>query len=194
MNQMKNKKIEVEIGGIMYTLPSTCVRTKTYGESQGKKYIDVSHAAAGSLVKQYVKHTYKGQDVIARVSSSSFAGGNSLDVYVHTSLGMPVEESIYLDINRFAHNFEYGRFDGMTDCYDSYESSGLTSDHGTEVHASVKYVTCNNRASFGTAESLLYEVLHNGHSLAEAAKYYTDKSSLPGKARAEKVLQEMGVL
>ena len=73
MKVMKNKKIKVELGGQMYELNAKCLRENTYGENVGQKYLYISHAEAGSLVKQYVKKMYGKQDVIVKVSSSSFS-------------------------------------------------------------------------------------------------------------------------
>jgi hypothetical protein len=193
MKVMKNKKIQIALGGEIYEVSNKCVREYSSWSGKQGKYIYISHADAGSLVRQYVKKKYKGQDVMVKVSSSSFAGGNSLGVYVHDKLGRPVEEKIYRDIEGFAHLWEYGKFNGMEDIYDNYESSGAVSDNGNEIQAGVKYVSVHNRSQFGSMEAILYEVIEEGRQFSEVVKYYTDSSTKKQPARAKEVLVSMGI-
>jgi hypothetical protein len=184
MNQMKNEKIKIQIQNEIYELPKNAI--KTWG---GKTRIYVSHAEAGSLVRQFAKKFFP--QYVVRVSSSSFANGNALDVYVCTKLGGQVNEVDFKQISSFANMWEYGRFDGMTDCYEHYDNSGAVTDNGNEVQAGVKYVHCNNRARFGTVEAILNEVLNEGREFGEVVKYYTDSTGRVAKAKAELVLQKM---
>ena len=192
MKVMKNKKIKVELGGQMYELNAKCLRENTYGENVGQKYLYISHVEAGSLVKQFVKKNYP--NVVCKVSSSSFSMGNSLDVYVHDKMGNPIAQDIYDQINNFAHNWEYGKFNGMYDIYEDYESSGVVSDNGNEIQAGVKYVNVNNRAKFGTVESILYEVLTQGRDFSEVVKYYTDSTTKNNPPKAKVILEKMGAV
>jgi len=188
---MKNKKIKIELGGQMYELNAKCLRENTYGAGKNVgKYLYISHADAGSLVKQFVKKNYP--NVVCKVSSSSFSGGNSLDVYVHDKLGNPIAQDIYDNINRFAHQWEYGKFNGMFDIYENYESAGAVSDNGTTIQAGVKYVNVYNRAKFGTMEAILYEVMEEGREFGEVTKFYTDSTTKNQVVRAQKVLSELG--
>ena len=193
MKVMKNKKIQIALGGEIYEVSNKCVREYSSWSGKHGKYIYISHADAGSLVRQYVKKKYKGQDVMVKVSSSSFSGGNSLGVYIHDKLGRPVEEKIYRDIEEFAHLWEYGKFNGMYDIYDNYESSGAVSDNGNEIQAGVKYVSVHNRSQFGSMEAILYEVIEEGRQFSEVVKYYTDSSTKKQPARAKEVLVSMGI-
>ena len=181
---MKNEKIKIQIQNEIYELPKKAI--KTWG---GKTRIYVSHAEAGSLVRQFAKKFFP--QYVVRVSSSSFANGNSLDVYVCTKLGGQVNEVDFKQISSFANMWEYGRFDGMTDCYEHYDNSGAVTDNGNVVEAGVKYVHVNNRARFGTVEAILNEVLNEGRMYSEVVKYYTDASSRPAAAKAWDVLQKM---
>ena len=185
----KNQKIQIALGGEIYEVSNKCVRNYSSWSGKQGQYIYISHADAGSLVRQFVKKKFKGEDVIVRVSSSSFSGGNSLDVYVHNSIGAPVEKHIFEQISNFANQWEYGKFNGMYDIYESYEASGALSDNGNEIQAGVKYVHCNNRSRFGTMEGLLYEVLVEGREFGEAAKYYTDSQGKKAKVAAENFLK-----
>ena len=187
-----NKKIQIALEGQIYELSNKCVRNYASWSGKEGKYIYISHADAGSLVKQYVKKNYP--DVVCKVSSQSFSGGNSLDVYVHNKLGYPIAQEIYDNINRFAHQWEYGKFNGMYDIYEDYESSGAQSDNGGEIRAGVKYVSVNNRARFGTVEAILYEVLAEGRNFSEVVKYYTDSNTKGNPAKAKAILEKMGAV
>jgi hypothetical protein len=181
---MKNEKIKIQIQNEIYELPVKSLRNWS-----GKQLIYVSHAEASLLVRQFMKKFFP--EYVVKVSSNSFAGGNSLDVYVCTKLGGQVNEVDFKQISSFANMWEYGRFDGMTDCYEHYDNSGATTDNGNEVEAGVKYVHVNNRPRFGTVEAILNEVLNEGRMYSEVVKYYTDASSRPAAAKAWDVLQKM---
>lgn len=185
-----SKKIQLALGGEIYELPNTCVRNYASWQNKSGKYLYISHVAAGSLVKQYVKKKFP--NVVCKVSSQSFSGGNSLDVYIHDKMGRPVEKSIFEQINGFANLWEYGKFNGMYDIYEDYESSGATSDNGTEIEAGVKYVHVNNRARWGTMEAILFEVIEEGREFSDVVKYYTDASTKGHVLRAHKVLSDLG--
>lgn len=189
---MKNKKIQIALGGEIYEVSNKCVRNYASWSGKQGKYIYISHAEAGSLVKQFVKKNYP--NVVCKVSSSSFSMGNSLDVYVHDKMGNPIAQDIYDQINNFAHNWEYGKFNGMYDIYEDYESSGVVSDNGNEIQAGVKYVNVNNRAKFGTVESILYEVLTQGRDFSEVVKYYTDSTTKNNPPKAKVILEKMGAV
>ena len=107
-----------------------------------------SPVIAGKIVKAYTKFKYP--NILIWTKSSSFANGNSLDVDMCMPDGSEVEVSIFADIRTIANSFEYGKFNGWTDCYDSYEESGLKTDKGMEIEAGVKYVHVGNKAPFGT--------------------------------------------
>ena len=182
---MKNPKIKIKIQNEIYELPQNAIRT--WG---GKTRIYVSHVEAGSLVRQFAKKFFP--QYLVRVSSSSFANGNALDVYVSTLTGGEVPAVVYNQIKDFANLWEYGKFDGMTDCYEHYENAGATTDKGTELKAGVKYVHVNNHTRFGSVEYILNEVINKGRMYSEATKYYTDASSRPAAAKAKMILTKMG--
>ena len=181
---MKNEKIKIQIQNEIYELPVKSLRNWS-----GKQLIYVSHAEASSLVRQFAKKFFP--QYVVKVSSNSFAGGNSLDVYVCTKLGGQVNEVDFKQISSFANMWEYGKFNGMYDIYEDYEDSGAQTDNGFELKAGVKYVHVNNRPRFGTVEAILNEVLNEGRMYSEVVKYYTDASSRPAAAKAWDVLQKM---
>ena len=174
-------KLKVQILGESYE-----VSEKSFRNHNGKKYFYISHAEAGSLVRQFAKKFFP--QYVVKVSSQSFAGGNSLDVYVSTKNGGPVPQSAFEKISSFANQFEYGKFNGMYDIYEDYENSGMVSDKGTELQAGVKYVHCNNRPRFGTVEAILNEVLNEGRPFNEVVKYYTDSTARPAVVKAKQIL------
>jgi len=142
---MKSKKIAIVVNGIKIELPAEVIRMRNDGTTP---YIYGSPVVAGKIVKAYAKSKYP--NILIWTKSSSFANGNSLDVDVCMPDGSEVEASIYSDINTITNAFEYGKFNGWTDCYDSYEESGMKTENGTEIEAGVKYAHCNNKAPFGT--------------------------------------------
>jgi hypothetical protein len=142
---MKSKKIAIVVNGIKIELPAEVIRMRNDGTTP---YIYGSPVVAGKIVKSYVKSKYP--NILIWAKSSSFANGNSLDVYVCMEDGSEVSSEIYSDINTITNAFEYGKFNGWTDCYDSYEESGMKTENGTEIEAGVKYAHCNNKAPFGS--------------------------------------------
>lgn len=141
---MKKGKIKVIVSGMEFNISSDAIRSTDYwGKPLEKPYIYGGPKVGGEFVKQFVKKKFP--NVECSVKSEHFANGNSLHVNLWYYDGRPVEESIYSEVNAFAHLFEYGKYDGMHDIYESYESSGLSSDNGTKVEAGVKYVSVENR-------------------------------------------------
>ena len=181
-SKMANK-IKIELGGEMYTLPVKCLETRGYGENANEKYINVSHVAASSLVKQFVKKKY-GTAVICRVKSSSFSGGNSIDVHICMPDGSPVPNDIYDAVDGFANLWKYGNFNGMIDMYEMSDNSGAVSDNGTTLVAGVKYVHVENRPRFGTPEWIVNEVTAGGRTFEDAIRFVDDVKSVE-KAKLE---------
>lgn len=142
---MKSKKIAIVVNGVKIELPAEVMRMRNDGVTP---YIYGSPVVAGKIIKSYVKSKYP--NILIWCKSSSFANGNSLDVNVCMADSSEVSPDIYSDINTITNAFEYGKFNGWTDCYDSYEESGLKTEKGMEIEAGVKYAHCNNKAPFGT--------------------------------------------
>ena len=174
--------IKIKIGGETYEVRSQALNY--YTNSQ----IHIGPTEAGQLVKQFVKKNFP--QYLCRVKADHFSMGNSLDVYVTTPNGGSIPKEEFDKINSFAHQFEYGKFDGMYDIYESYENSGTVTDKGTEIEAGVKYVMVYNRPRFGTVEAILNEVINEGREFAEVVRFYTDSEGKKSKAKAELLLQK----
>jgi hypothetical protein len=142
---MKSSKIAIVVKGVKMVLPAEVIRMRNDGVTP---YVYGSPVVAGKIIKSYVKSKYP--NILVWCKSSSFANGNSLDVSVCMPNGEEVSSEIFYDINILVNAFEYGKFNGWTDMYDSYEESGLKTENGTEIEAGVKYAHCNNKAPFGS--------------------------------------------
>ena len=141
-------KFKFELEGMMFELPIKFLKkTDYYGKPLSKPEIRINHVAGASVVKQYVKNKYP--EVVVSAKSDSFSMGNSVDVYISDKFGNGVDESISKDINRFGSQFEYGKFNGMIDMYEHYDTDVQT-DNGTVIDAGVKYFHCNNRPKFAS--------------------------------------------
>jgi hypothetical protein len=68
-----------------------------------------THAAAAKMVRQELKK----HGIAGRVTCSSYSGGTSLNVYVEN-----LEPWVRKEMELYVGQFEYGHFDGMTDCYE----------------------------------------------------------------------------
>ncbi len=164
--------LKVQIAGTVFQINEKAFRTTGWNREPITPYFYISYVAAGQLVKQWVKKNYP--NVVCRVKGDSFAGGNSMHVNVSNPDGSPIPQADYEAINNFANLWEYGRYDGMHDLYENYTTSGLRTDNGTELQAGVKYVTVDNRPSFGTVEWARYE-LGVGRTYKELSRYCDTK-------------------
>ena len=173
--------INIQLNGETYQVRETALRNY-----KGKVTISGGPTEAGQLVKQFVKKNFP--QYLCRVKADHFSMGNSLDVYVTTPNGGSIPKEVFDKINSFAHQFEYGKFDGMYDIHESYENSGTVTDKGTEIEAGVKYVMVYNRPRFGTVEAILNEVINEGREFAEVVRFYTDSTGRPAAAKAKLML------
>jgi len=164
--------LKVQIAGTIYQINEKAFRTTGWNREPITPYFYASYVAAGQLVKQWVKKNYP--NVVCRVKGDSFANGNSMHVNVCNPDGTPIPQSDWEAINNFANLFEYGRYNGQEDLYESYENSGLVTDNGTVIQAGVKYVGVDNRPSFGTVEWARYE-LSVGRPYSDLSRYCDPK-------------------
>lgn len=72
-------------------------------------------AQVASTIKKHLKQ----HGIDCRVKSDNFSGGDSVNVYIHDVL--PATLAMIKD---YCSQFEYGHFDGMTDCYEYSNSRG----------------------------------------------------------------------
>jgi len=166
--------LKVSIGGTIYQINEKAFRKTGWNKEPITPYFYASYVAAGQLVKQWVKNNYP--NVVCRVKGSSFANGNSMDVNVCMPDGSPISDADYQAINNFAHLFEYGRYDGQHDLYESYESSGLKTDNGTVIEAGVKYVGVDNRPAWDTPQYVLNCIRTGEYTWDTMSKYISPKA------------------
>ena len=166
--------LKVSIGGTIYQINEKAFRKTGWNKEPITPYFYASYVAAGQLVKQWVKNNYP--NVVCRVNGSSFANGNSMDVNVCMPDGSPISDADYQAINNFAHLFEYGRYDGQHDLYESYESSGLKTDNGTVIEAGVKYVGVDNRPAWDTPQYVLNCIRTGEYTWDTMSKYISPKA------------------
>jgi hypothetical protein len=166
--------LKVQIAGTIYQINEKAFRTTGWNREPITPYFYASYVAAGQLVKQWVKNNYP--NVVCRVKGSSFANGNSLSVNVCNVDGSPISDADYQAINNFAHLFEYGRYDGQHDLYESYESSGLQTDNGTKIEAGVKYVSVENRPAWDTPQYVLNCIRTGEYTWDTMSKYISPKA------------------
>ena len=141
-----SKKFKFKLDGMEFSLPSKHLRTKDWNGNDIKPEISINHSAASNLLKQYVK--IKFPNVVVSVSSSSFANGNSCDVYISDEVGNEVSNGIISDVDSFGQQFVYGKFDGMTDMYEFRDGTAEVTDSGTKMEAGTKYLSVQNRPKF----------------------------------------------
>ena len=103
-----SKKFKFKLDGMEFSLPNKHLRTTDWNGNPIKPEISINHSAASNLLKQYVK--IKFPNVVVSVSSSTFAGGNSCDVYISDEVGNPVDKSIIEDVKSWGDQFVYGKF------------------------------------------------------------------------------------
>jgi hypothetical protein len=166
--------LKVQIGGTIYQINEKALRKTGWNKEPITPYFYASYVAAGQLVKQWVKNNYP--NVVCRVKGSSFANGNSMSVNVCNVDGSPISDVDYQAINNFAHLFEYGRYDGQHDLYESYESSGLKTDNGTKIEAGVKYVSVENRPAWDTPQYVLNCISTGEYTWDTMSKYISPKA------------------
>ena len=141
------KKMKIKISGMQFEIPTTCLQ-KDY---DGKDILRLGAKDAASIMKQYVKHNYPG--LVSWVSSSVYAGGSSVDVWICNPDGSTVESDIYKKIDSFSNTFAAGRFNGMEDIYE-YDRDGSTDD-GMPIVMYTSYLFVNNRPKHGSALSIM---------------------------------------
>ena len=165
--------LKISIAGTIYQINEKAFRNTGWNKEPITPYFYASYVAAGQLVKQWVKNNYP--NVVCRVNGRSFANGNSMHVNVCMENGSPISDADYRAINGFANLFEYGRYNGMEDMYESYENSGLKTDSGTVIEAGVKYVSVENRPAWDTPQYVLNQIRTGESTWDTIGRYMTPK-------------------
>lgn len=125
------------------------VKVNFYGSESGASYQSAyaPMGAVSSVIRQFVKQVWP--DLKFNISSDSFAGGDSVSIY----LAKPASKEKIREIDGILSNFERGNFNGMIDLYEYKANSGIsTVVDGIEVKFSTKYLTVNNSPKYGTKE------------------------------------------
>jgi len=122
---------------------------QVYMTSRNTPSVDISRVNAAKMIRQFIKQKYPKQ-FKSWVHSESFSGGSSINVEMCNFDGTPIEESIYIEIYKFAQSLRAGQFDGMTDSYDYNDPS--SSDNGTRINMYTKYISVTNFPKWGTPE------------------------------------------
>ena len=145
-----SKKFKFNLNGMTFQLPQKHLRTHDWygGQELDSPEIYMSHVATASVIKQYVKKNFPSVTVSS--TSSSFSGGNSVSIYISDSYGNGVDEQIYEDVESFAKMFQMGSFNGMIDLYEMDDDRDMVTDNGTKIDVSTKWISVNNRPSFGS--------------------------------------------
>jgi hypothetical protein len=147
-----SKKFKFKLNGMEFNLPIKHLKKTDWNGNPIKPEISINHSAGSNLLKQYVKQKFP--NVVVSVSSSSFANGNSTEVYISDEYGNEVDKSIIEDVKSFGDTFVYGKFNGMIDMYESKES-GAVSESGTTITGNIKYLSVNNRPKFCTVPDIV---------------------------------------
>ena len=174
------KKIRIQLSGVTFELPSNSLRVDKWDNTQ---YIYMSAKNSASLIKQYVKKTFPGVKVWS--SSDVYSGGSSVRVNVCNSDGSPLSLPIFGQISSFGRSFQAGKFDGMTDCYEYYDTEVRT-DSGTQLKYFPSYVFVENKAPWDSVEYWVNEIKNEGRTLEQEMTYMK-------KGMAEKVSQALSI-
>jgi hypothetical protein len=174
------KKIRIQLSGVTFELPSNSLRVDKWHNTQ---YIYMSAKNSASLIKQYVKKTFPGLRVWA--SSDVYSGGSSVRVNVCNPDGSPIVASTFSLIKSFGNSFQAGRFDGMTDCYEYYDTE-IRTDNGTQLKYFPSYVFVENKATWDSVEYWVNEIKNEGRTLEQEMTYMK-------KGMAEKVSQALSL-
>ena len=188
-----SKKFKFELEGIMFELPIKFLKRVDWnGKPLDNPVIDMNHVATANVVKQFVKKKYP--NVVVSSSSSSFANGNSVSIYISDELGGEVDGSIIGDVHRFGNQFVYGKFNGMIDLYEYTNYDGKT-DNGTKLSSGTKYLHVQNRPKFCSLPDIVRmikdmmagEYVYGPISLEKAIENVKDYGAT--NANVEKALQ-----
>jgi hypothetical protein len=112
-------------------------------------WLYVPTAGVGQVIRQYVKQKW---GVKVQISSDTFAGGDSVNVYL-PCVGDDLAKEISSELRGL---FSAGHFNGMIDLYEYKPAdSFLYIEHnGKKADVSAKYISVENRPKWGTK---LYE-------------------------------------
>lgn len=120
--------------------------------SDTPNYLYVPTAGVAQVIRQYIKQKW---GVKVQISSSTFSGGDSVDVYLPC-----VDEKLYDEIRLEVRGlFSAGHFNGMIDLYEykSDDSFIHIQHNGKKADVSAKYISVRNTPKWGTKLYREYE-------------------------------------
>lgn len=141
------KKFKFTLKGTEFNLPMKYLQTKDWSGNDIEPYINLTHAATASVLKQWVKKEFPKVTVYS--SSESFSGGNSAKIWVSDSVGNEIFKPDFDTIRDFARLFQQGSFNGMIDLYE-YDSQDLETEKGTPIKLNTKWVSAVNGPKHAT--------------------------------------------
>lgn len=168
----QNPNIQVDFQGLRYNVRKTALRTYTYGENKGQKYLNIGPTEAGQMTKQYVKNLNK--EYLCKVRAEHFSMGNSVNVYVTYKDGSSIPKEDFDKIRNFVEMFQYGKFNGMIDMYENHNATYKT-DNGNHIEGGCKYTHVSNQPQFDTVEWIVNEVKNVGRTIEDATRYISNK-------------------
>lgn len=138
-------KIQFSVDGVLFVLPVKKTRISP-------TKINLERADLSKVFKQYVKTKF--EDVVVSVSSQSFSGGDSCDIYVCNQDGSPIEDWKVKQITSFVNRFHSNSYNYWNDCQEHIETDVKT-DRGTIIGGDIKYIFVNNQPKHGTYQSCI---------------------------------------
>lgn len=107
----------------------------------------VPMAGTSSVIRQFIKQRWP--ELKFRISSDTFAGGDSVTVYIQK----PITDKVYKEVNAELDGFQTGNFNGMIDLYEYKEKSGISVEvDKVKYNFDTKYMSVYNRPKYGTTE------------------------------------------
>jgi len=133
-----------ELDGVTYTFKNVTVNIGdgSYG------YLPMG--SVSSVIRQYIKQRW---GIVFQISSSSFANGNSVDVYLNDESDKLFNE-VRTELSRI---FKQGYFNGMTDMYEYTPTVFEFTVDGFKLDVSTKYIHTCNTPKYGTKAWNEYE-------------------------------------
>lgn len=124
----------------------------TVGANRDGEPLYRTMGGVGQCVRQYMKQRFPG--VKFQVSTSSFSGGDAVDVYLSP---LNVSDKVYENVrHELEAVFSQGRFNGMEDIYE-YNADGGIKDPASGIEFGTKYLHVSHKPKYGTKQYEAYE-------------------------------------
>ena len=117
-----------------------------------------THANAAKQIRKELKENFPKTNF--RVTSKTYSGGNSIRIYW-------IDGPTTKEVNKISGKYEYGHFDGMTDCY---EMSNCRDDI-----SQVKFVF-NDRTISNSVNENVFKMLQESYSFFDKVSHIDETS------------------